>query len=70
MAPFNFIRINLVLPVLSTFNINNYFKKEKRQGKAPRTVGGFTDSDWLNIGNDMRKGILIYDKKRTAIGRR
>ena len=24
------------------------------------TYGGFTDSDWINVGNDLKRGIVNY----------
>lgn len=27
--------------------------------------GGFTDQDWINVGNDLRRGILNYGKSKS-----
>ncbi|MDF7682522.1 hypothetical protein PT287_03170 [Lactobacillus sp. ESL0679] len=37
---------------------NNYSLKNNT------AFGGFTEQDWKNVGNDLKRGILIYGESR------
>ncbi|MCH3989839.1 MAG: hypothetical protein LKF01_00355 [Lactobacillus sp.] len=40
--------------------------KPKNDFNRPATVGGFTNQDWENIGNDLRRSIIAYGKSRLS----
>lgn len=38
----------------------NHFKSCK---PSSETYGGFTNSDWKKVGNDMRRGLISFEKE-------
>lgn len=32
---------------------------------SKKTYGGFTDSDWGKVGNDMKRGLISFGKARS-----
>lgn len=50
----------------------NVFKKvlgvrsnSRSYKRANKTYGGFADSDWAKIGNDMKRGLISFGKARS-----
>ncbi|MDF7639171.1 hypothetical protein PT285_07125 [Lactobacillus sp. ESL0791] len=49
--------------------INNCYEKLVKELYGPveinsPVIGGFTNQDWQNIGNDLRRSILSYEKEK------
>lgn len=63
-----FTELNVAIAKLSKSLATPYIKFIKQIDRSfvptkVKTVGGFTESDWQKIGNDLRKSIILYGKK-------
>ena len=38
-------------------------KIKRTQTVNSKDYGGFTESDWLKVGNDMKRGLLCFSKR-------
>lgn len=61
---------NLTVKVVNDLaTLPNVFRKvlgvrSVSRKSANKTYGGFVDSDWVKIGNDMKRGLISFGKAR------
>lgn len=58
------IRTKKLFELLAFSNLIQGNKNSNAKVTSGRTYGGFTDQDWINVGNDIRRGILEYGSSK------
>ncbi|MHC9533127.1 hypothetical protein ACVPPR_07180 [Dellaglioa sp. L3N] len=61
----NFINITVktISDAVAFSDILKLSKKDTPHKNQSKTVGGFTNKDWENIGSDMKRGIIQFGKQ-------